>query len=122
PSTGTVISTPFSTITVLRSLNGGSQSHVDTQYNGYGLVTEKDEYNFGVTTPARKTSVSYGSYNAGTDTCTDLSNNIVDRACKVTVTDGAGNLKAETTHGYDETVAKNSRATIQQDSITASHG
>src|SRR5437879_2138791 len=122
PCPGTAVATPFSQITVLRSLNGGSQSRVDTQYNGYGLVTEKDEYNFGVTTPARKTSVSYGSYNAGTDTCTDLSNNIVDRACKVTVTDGAGNLKAETTHGYDETVVQSSGVTIQHVSVTGSRG
>src|SRR5207302_10313760 len=88
PCPGTAVATPFSQITVLRSLNGGSQSRVDTQYNGYGLITEKDEYNFGVTTPSRNTSVTYESNNASTDTCTHLSNNYLDRTCKVRVAYG----------------------------------
>jgi len=61
PCPGTAMATPFSQITVQHSFNGGSQNRVDTQYDGYGDVTERDEYNFGATTPAPKRRSSTGA-------------------------------------------------------------
>jgi len=92
PCPGTAVATPFSQITVRHSFNGGSQNRVDAQYNGYGLVTEKDEYDFGASSPAQKTTIAYAS----------LSNNILDHPSSVAVTDGANNPKSQTTYGYDE--------------------
>lgn len=120
--TTTAVTTPFSQITKFSQLNGGPQARVDTLYNGYGLVTETDEYDFGAGTPSRKTTTLYGSYVASSDTCTALTNNIVDRPCKITVTDGNGNLKAKSTYGYDETAAVSSGITTNHVSVTGSRG
>src|SRR5438445_13083856 len=91
--------------TVLHSLNGGPQNRVDNQYNGYGLVTEKDEYDFGASSPAQKTTITYAS----------LSNNILDHPSSVVVTDGSGNLKAKTTYGYDETAVASTSGTRSEE-------
>src|SRR5437016_11270103 len=109
---GTALTTPFSQITVLHSLNGGPQNRVDNQYNGYGLVTEKDEYDFGASSPAQKTTITYAS----------LSNNILDHPSSVVVTDGSGNLKAKTTYGYDETAVASTSGTPNHVSVTGSRG
>ena len=87
---------PFSEINVYRSLNGGPYSRVDTFYNtATGQVTEKDEYDFGASTPTRKTLISYAT----------LGNGVVDRPSVVTVTDGGGNVKSQTSYTYDEDAA-----------------
>ena len=80
-------------VNTFRSFNGGPQSEVDTFYNGFGLVTAANEYDFGVTTPTRKTTITYD---------TTLGNGIVDRPSQVTVTDGNSNLQSQTNYTYDE--------------------
>jgi RHS repeat-associated protein len=83
-----------SRITVYKSFNGGPQSEVDTYMNSYGLPTEKDEYDFGASTPTRKTSITYAS----------IGNGVNDRPATVEVTDGSGNFASETTYAYDQDV------------------
>jgi len=68
---------------------------VDTFYDSYGQVTEKDEYDFGATTATRKTITTYD---------TTLGPNIHDRPSVVKVTDGGGNLQAEADYTYDEDI------------------
>src|SRR5262249_54986204 len=85
---------PGTEITTYTSLNGGPNSEVDTLINGYGLPTEKDEYDFGATTPTRKTSTTYAG----------LGNGVVDRPSVMIVTDGSGNPLSETDYTYDEDV------------------
>jgi hypothetical protein len=46
---GATVTQPFSRITTFRSLNGGPNSRDDTFYNGYGLVTKRDVYDWGPT-------------------------------------------------------------------------
>lgn len=118
----TAATTPFSQITKFSQLNGGSQARVDTFYDGYGSVTETDQYDFGASTPTRKTATLFGSYVSSSDSCTALTNNIVDHPCKVTVTDGSGNLKSKTTYSYDETAAVGSGITTNHVSVTGSRG
>jgi hypothetical protein len=84
---------PFSEVNVYHSLNGGPYSRVDTFYDAYGQVTEKDEYDFGATTPTRKTLATYD---------TTLGNGIVDHPSVVKVTDGSGTVLSETDYTYDE--------------------
>ena len=83
---GSGLPTAPAEVTVFRSLNGGPQSEVDTFYNGYSLVTARNEYDFGATTPTRKTTVSYDQ---------TIGNGVVDRPSVVKVTDGSGNLVSE---------------------------
>jgi YD repeat-containing protein len=61
-------------------------------YNLAGLLTEKDEYGFGATTPTRKTVTTYAA----------LGNNILDRPSTVTVYDGNSNVAGQTSYSYDE--------------------
>ena len=84
---------PIAEITSYKSLNGGPQSEVDTFYNTYGLVTAKNEYDFGATIPSRMTTISYDQ---------TLGNGVVDRPSVQRVTDGSGNPESETDYTYDE--------------------
>ena len=87
---------PITEITKYLQQNGGPFSKVDNTYNAYSLVTEKDEYDFGATSPSRKTAIAYDS---------TLGNGIVDHPSSVKVTDGSGNFQAETDYVYDEDVS-----------------
>lgn len=71
---------PGSEITTYTSFNGGPYSEIDTKLNSYNLPTERDEYDFGASTPTKKTSITYASVGNGAN----------DRPSVVKVTDGAG--------------------------------
>jgi RHS repeat-associated protein len=118
----TPITTPFTQIAKFNQFNGGPFAEVNTLYDSNGNISETDQFDFGASTPTRKTTVLFGSYVAASDTCTGLSNNILDHPCKVTVTDGTGNLKTKTTYGYDETAAVSSGITTNHTSVTGSRG
>jgi RHS repeat-associated protein len=62
--------------------------------NSGSQVTEVDEYDFGQTTPTRKTVTTYQSFS-------NPPGIITDRPCKVIVSDGSGNSAAETDYLYD---------------------
>jgi len=104
--------TPFTEVNVYRSLNGGPQSRVDTFYNAYSQVTEKDEYDFGATTPTRKTLTTYA---------TTLGPNINDHFSTVKIEDGSGNLLAETDYTYDQDITSlKASGSTQLNAVTCS--
>jgi RHS repeat-associated protein len=115
---GTTYPIPITETNVFRSLNGGPNSELDTFYNSYGLVTNKNEYDFGATTPTRKTTITYDS---------TIGNGVVDRPSVVTVTDGAGNIKSQTAYTYDQdevagTLAASGASQLATVTCTASSG
>jgi len=80
-------------------------SVVATTFNNFSLVTEVRSYDFGGgpnvsgTAPLSDKVITYGSYSGGS--CVPVSATIQDRPCMVVIKDGQGNIKAETTYGYD---------------------
>ena len=80
---------PSTEIARFTSLDGGTNSQVDTHFDtsGYGLPVEVDEYDFGASTPTRKTTTTYN---------TTIGGGVNDRPASVIVTDGSGNLHAQT--------------------------
>ena len=93
PCLSTAVNIPISSRTAKTTVpNPSSPSQVHTAYNGSGLPTEVDEYNFGASTPTRKTVMAYAS----------LSNSYInDRLSDLKVEDGASNLAAHSSYGYD---------------------
>jgi len=92
------------------SFNGGAQSRVDTFYNSYGLVTMKNEYDFGGTTPLRETTITYDS---------TLGNGVVDKPDQVTVSNGSGNFVSQTTYVYDQDEAADTLVASGATQLTA---
>jgi RHS repeat-associated protein len=96
--------------------SAGIWAKYDTYYNSYGLQTEEDVYDFGSgapqTTPLKKTVATYAS----------LGNGIVDKPASLTVKDGAGNTKAQTTFTYDEGTLATTSGTPQHVAISGSRG
>jgi len=80
-------------VSSFRSLNGGPYSRVDTFYDSYGLVTKKDEYDWGASSYTRETQINYDR---------TLGRGIVDHPSNVKVYDAASNLKSETDYSYDD--------------------
>jgi RHS repeat-associated protein len=103
------VTTPFSQITTFRQFNGGQFAETNTLYDGYGNATEKDEYDYGASTPTQKTLITYD---------TTLGTTIQDRPSSVIVEDGANNLKSKTTYAYDETTPQATTGTPQHVGIT----
>jgi RHS repeat-associated protein len=122
PCTTTGIDQPITRKTVRTELpdSSGLVSQVDTFYDtrSYGLVTEVDDYDFGTggppATPVRKTLTTYASFASNP--------NIQDRPLTVTVQDGSGNVKSQTTYAYDETAVTPTTGTPQHVSVTVSRG
>ena len=108
----TAIASPFLQITKFRQFDGGPFAQVNTLYDGYGNVTETDEYDYDATLK-RKTLITYD---------TTLGNNIVDHPSSVIVQDGASNLKSKTTYAYDETTPQTTSGTPQHVSVTCQTG
>src|SRR5208337_5020462 len=98
PCTSTAVALPIANRTVQATLPGVSPSETYTTYNVYGLPTETDEYDFGGSTPTRKTIVSY-DYNTS---CGVTNGAVVNLPCVVQVTNGGGALEAQTTNTYDK--------------------
>lgn len=98
---------------VATTLDTGLTSAINTKYNSTGTVAEIDEYDFGASSPARKTVNSY----------TSLANNILDRPSSTVVTDSSGNTIVETTFGYDESISCSgtSNVTGARGNLTSTH-
>ena len=92
PCNSTAITLPITQQARTIQWPSGLESKTVTSYNSYGLVTERDEYDYGGVSPVRKTLISYAS----------LGNGIVDRPSSVSVEDGTGTVKSRTTYCYDE--------------------
>jgi RHS repeat-associated protein len=73
----------------------------------FSEIAEKDEYDFGQTTPSRKTVYTYQSFPASplfptaSPTVSPFASPMLNKACSVVVSDGAGNRVAETDYFYD---------------------
>lgn len=87
------------------TLDNGQTSKTTYTYS-HGEVTEKDEYDFGQTTPTRKTITTYQVFPVSplfptASTHQPTFSPILNRPCSVVVYDGAGNRVAETDSFYD---------------------
>jgi len=119
PCTGTAVTLPITIVTSTTILPGTAnlQSKRVENYNAtYGLPTETDEYDYGPgappSTPLKKTLISYAS----------LTNGIVSMPASVTVQDGSGNAKAQTTYTYDQGTLATTSGTPQHVSVSGSRG
>jgi RHS repeat-associated protein len=111
----TAITLPITQRTIFRQWPGGLESRSDRFYNSYGLVTEKDEYAYGSGAPgalARKTLTTYAT----------LSNGIFNKPATVTVQDGSGNTKSQTTYTYDQGTVTSTSSTPQLVAVSGSRG
>jgi YD repeat-containing protein len=89
--TTTPVTLPITQITTTTTLGGVTSKTVEYM-NTAGLDTEVDEYDFGASSPTRKTITAYAP----------LGNNIADRPSSVTVSDTNGVVASQVTYGYDE--------------------
>jgi hypothetical protein len=111
----TAITLPITQRTVFRQWPGGLESRSDSFYNSHGLVTEKDEYAYGSGAPGgltRKTLITYAS----------LTNGIYNRPATVTVQDGSGNTKSQTTYTFDQGSVTTTSSTPQHVAVSGSRG
>lgn len=96
--------------------SNGKMSKRDYFYDNYGSQTKVDDYDYGTSTSPgpliRKTLTTYAS----------LGNNIVDRPASITVQDGGGITKAQTTFTYDETAPTATSGTPQWVAVSGSRG
>jgi RHS repeat-associated protein len=90
--TTTAVYLPLSQISTVTTLDSGQASKIVESYNASSLPIETDEFDYGSSTPTRKTITTYAS----------LGNYISDRPQSVVVKDGNGTQVASTTFGYDE--------------------
>jgi YD repeat-containing protein len=112
---GTGITLPISQRTVFLQWPGGLEAETNALYNGYGLVTEVDQYGYGSGAPGalgRKTLITYAS----------LGNGIVNRPARITVENAAGTVVAQTSYGYDQTAVQATSGTPQHNSVSGSRG
>lgn len=127
----TPVSSPITQTDLYTELPNGKTRLSQVLYNGYGLVYDDKEYNYGVTLNAapsstylvRETATTYGSYS--TSGCTTLSNGIYNRPCQVKVYDwssGSQVTLASSTYTYDQTTPTSTSGTPQHVSITGSRG
>src|SRR4051812_3793399 len=112
----TTIGLPITEIKGYTMLANGQQSLNDTLLNGFGLVSEVDEYDFG-TSPhgalLRKTLTNYAN---------GLAKGLVGFPASITVQDGGGVQKAQQSFGYDETTVVATTGVPQHAAITGSRG
>lgn len=90
--TSTAVSEPLTEITTTTTLDTGQNSKQDQFFNAFQLPVELDEYDYGATSPTRKTITTYAS----------LGNNISDRPSSVIIYNGTSMAK-KTTFDYDTT-------------------
>jgi RHS repeat-associated protein len=111
----TAVALPITQRTVTLQWPAGLQSKVNTLYNAYGMATETDSYAYGAGSPgalARKILTVYAS----------LGNGIANLPATVTVQDGAGNVKSQSTYTYDQGTVTTTSGTPQKVSVTGSRG
>jgi RHS repeat-associated protein len=115
PCTTTAVTLPITQRAVAVQFGStGLQARHVMLYNSSGLPTEADDYDYGSAVPLKKVLTTYAT----------LGNGIIGMPASVTIQDGAGNPKAQTTYAYDETavVAPPNQPTPQHTSVTGSRG
>ena len=96
---GTPTTTPYA---------GGGASVTTKSYDSFGRVTSTASYDYGQTTAAQKTTITYGTYtgtlttSATASDCSPLANTAITApVCMTTTTDSSGNVLNETVFQYD---------------------
>jgi RHS repeat-associated protein len=118
PCTTTAVNLPIAQTSRIVTLPGVSNlmSKVVNLYNGSGLPTEIDAYDYGPgappSSPLRKTVIAYAA----------LGNGILSMPATVTVEDGSGVTKAQTTYTYDQGSVTATSGTPQHGAVTGSRG
>jgi len=117
PCNSATITTPITQVSSTTQWPGTNalEAKTVTTYNTYGLVTEKDEYGYGAGAPGslgRKTVLAYAN----------LGNNIVNEPSSVTIYDGSGNIKGQTTYTYDQGSVTTTSGTPQLTTVSGSRG
>jgi RHS repeat-associated protein len=110
--TTTPVGFPLTQIATTTTLNNGQVAKTVEYLNAADLQTEFDEYDYGASSPTRKTITSYAS----------LGNSIQDRPGSVTVYDGNGNIIQKTTYGYDEGSVSPTSGLPDHTSVSGSRG
>ncbi len=110
--TTTLFSIPISEIATTTILDTGQSSKLVQFLNNAALVTEIDEYDFGASSPTRKTLTNYAS----------LSNNIYDHPSSVTVYNSSGTQMSQTTYNYDEGSLTATSGLPDHSSVSGSRG
>ncbi len=129
--TTTVVTSPITQRDYYTQPAGGQWRLSETLYNGYGLVTDDKEYDYGATTGSApgtthlilETATTYGS-RSGT-ACTALGNGIVSKPCQVISYDwssGSQVTLASSTYSYDQGTLQTTSGTPQHVSIGGSRG
>jgi len=112
------------------SFNGPDPMDTTVYTAIYGKVVAKREYDFGNSAPGSLLRTTTTNYLALSNS-TYLLNNLLNLSSSVKVTDGTGTVRAQTTHGYDETALTSSGITTQHTSspygsargnLTSTHG
>lgn len=106
------LTVPFTEVYQTSALENGLTSATDTLFNSIGAISSAAEYNYGATTPTRKTITAYAS----------LGNNILDRPSSVTIQDGGGNQISSTTYGYDESAVTATSGLPNHSAVSGSRG
>jgi RHS repeat-associated protein len=115
PCPGTGITLPITRRSVFTVLTGGLQSEHDDLWNGFGLPSELDDYDFGSAPHGpllRKVLATYAA----------LGNNINSFRQSVTIQDGAGNTISQINNNFDETAVAATSGTPQLVAISGSRG
>lgn len=111
----TAVTLPITAIKRYMILPNGTQSLSATTFNGFGLITEVDDYDFGAAPSGVLLRKSFTTY-------APLGNGIVDLPSSISIQDGSGIQKAARTFGYDETSVTATTGVPQHAAITGSRG
>jgi len=117
PPSGSFVLLPITERSVFVQLPSGQESEQDMIYNPLGLETQETDYDYGSNSPGvplRQSAVVYHNFGSGSQI-----NNLPD---SVTVTDGSGNIDAQTTYVYDASTPAASSGTPQHVTITGPRG
>ncbi len=90
---------PYTLKSETTSLDGSPTSQVVYTYTSGGLVTEKDEYDYGQSAPTRKTITNYQAF--GNPVIYPSGTYMFGKPCQTITYDGSGNRYAETDYFYD---------------------
>src|SRR5258708_19321133 len=96
-------------------LENGKSSKVTYVYGIGRVLTEKDEYDFGQSSPARKTTINYQNF--GATPLFASASSILNRPCQVITSDGSANSASEIDYLYDNGTAV--CGTTEKPSVTA---
>ena len=95
----TTVTYPITSVIVMHKLGTMSTtSATETHYDSYGNLTYSAQYGFGGSSPARATTITYGTW--GGSSCSSIGNYVNNRPCDVLTTQ-SGNNVAESHFIYD---------------------